>query len=208
MAILLSEPTKERIISIAREKFFSEGILKTSIDEISREYHISKKTIYKYFKSKDDLLNQVIKNFTAEITSKIIKIMGSNENSIEKLMAVLNLVQNSLKQISIKYINDIQKHKPKLWNYIEKFRKENLEKVVFQTIENGKQEGLFESVDPEIVFRVFYGAIRNVIVPEYLISNPVSSSEAVQKTFDILLNGILTNNGRKLYRRQKKVKYI
>ncbi len=208
MAILLSEPTKERIISIAREKFFSEGILKTSIDEISREYHISKKTIYKYFKSKDDLLNQVIKNFTAEITSKIIEIMGSNENSIEKLMAVLNLVQSSLKQISIKYINDIQKHKPKLWNYIEKFRKENLEKVVFQTIENGKQEGLFESVDPEIVFRVFYGAIRNVIVPEYLISNPVSSSEAVQKTFDILLNGILTNNGRKLYRRQKKVKYI
>lgn len=67
-----------------------------------------------------------------------------------------------------------------------------------------KKEGLFEDVNPEIVFRVFYGAVRNVLVPEFLIANPISSEEAVKKTFEILLNGILTNEGRKLFRRQRK----
>lgn len=198
------EPSKERILEIARQKFFTDGFFKTSIDELARDYHISKKTIYKHFKSKDELLASVIKDFTSKITNSIIEIMDTDKNSIEKLIDVLNLIQNSMKQLSLKYIDDIQKHKPKLWNYIEKFRKENLEKIVHQTIMEGMKEGLFEDVDPVIVFRIFYGAVRNVLVPEFLINNPISSEEAVKKTFDILLNGILTNEGRKLYKRQQK----
>lgn len=195
---------REKILEIAQQKFFSDGFVKTSIDEIAKEYHISKKTIYKYFKSKDDLLSNVVKYFASQVTNSVIEIMSSDKNSIQKLIDVLNLVQNSIKQLSMKYIDDIQKHKPRLWNYIEKIRRENLEKVVTQTIEAGKEQGLFENVDPEIVFRIFYGAVRNVLNPEFLITNPISSEDAIKKTFDILLNGILTKDGRKLYKRQNK----
>jgi len=196
--------TKEKILEIARQKFFQDGFVKTSIDEIAREYHISKKTIYKHFKSKDDLLTGVVKDFTGRVTNSIIEIMKSKKNSIEKLIDVLNLIQNSIRQFSLRYIDDIQKHKPKLWNYIEKFRKENLEKIVYQTIEEGKKEGLFNDVNPDIVFRIFYGAVRNVISPDFLITSPISRDEAIDETFEILLNGVLTNEGKKLYKKQKK----
>jgi AcrR family transcriptional regulator len=196
--------TKEKILEIARQKFFQDGFVKTSIDEIAREYHISKKTIYKHFKSKDDLLTGVVKDFTGRVTNTIIEIMKSKKNSIEKLIDVLNLIQNSIRQFSLRYIDDIQKHKPKLWNYIEKFRKENLEKIVYQTIEEGKKEGLFNDVNPDIVFRIFYGAVRNVISPDFLITSPISRDEAIDETFEILLNGVLTNEGKKLYKKQKK----
>jgi AcrR family transcriptional regulator len=196
--------TKEKILEIARQKFFQDGFVKTSIDEIAREYHISKKTIYKHFKSKDDLLTGVVKDFTGRVTNTIIEIMKSKKNSIEKLIDVLDLIQNSIRQFSLRYIDDIQKHKPKLWNYIEKFRKENLEKIVYQTIEEGKKEGLFNDVNPDIVFRIFYGAVRNVISPDFLITSPISRDEAIDETFEILLNGVLTNEGKKLYKKQKK----
>jgi len=196
--------TKEKILEIARQKFFQDGFVKTSIDEIAREYHISKKTIYKHFKSKDDLLTGVVKDFTGRVTNSIIEIMKSKKNSIEKLIDVLDLIQNSIRQFSLRYIDDIQKHKPKLWNYIEKFRKENLEKIVYQTIEEGKKEGLFNDVNPDIVFRIFYGAVRNVISPDFLITSPISRDEAIDETFEILLNGVLTNEGKKLYKKQKK----
>jgi AcrR family transcriptional regulator len=196
--------TKEKILEIARQKFFQDGFVKTSIDEIAREYHISKKTIYKHFKSKDDLLNGVVKDFTGRVTNTIIEIMKSKKNSIEKLIDVLDLIQKSIRQFSLRYIDDIQKHKPKLWNYIEKFRKENLEKIVYQTIEEGKKEGLFNDVNPDIVFRIFYGAVRNVISPDFLITSPISRDEAIDETFEILLNGVLTNEGKKLYKKQKK----
>lgn len=196
--------SREKILEIARHKFFTDGFFKTSIDEIAREYHISKKTIYKHFKSKDDLLTSVVKKFTGEVTDSIIEIMKSDKNSIEKLLNVLNLIQNSIRQFSLRYVDDIQKHKPKLWNYIEKFRKENLEKIVYQTIEAGKKEGLFNDVNPDIVFRIFYGAVRNVLNPEFLITSPIPRDEALNETFEILLNGVLTNEGKKLYKKQKK----
>jgi len=196
--------TREKIIEIARQKFFADGFVKTSIDEIAREYHISKKTIYKHFKSKDDLLTSIVKDFTGKVTNSIIEIMKTKKNSIEKLIDVLNLIQNSIRQLSFRYIDDIQKHKPKLWNYIEKFRKENLEMVVYQTIEEGKKEGLFNDVNPDIVFRIFYGAVRNVISPDFLITSPISRDDAIDETFEILLNGVLTDEGKKLYKKQKK----
>ncbi|MGB9663847.1 MAG: TetR/AcrR family transcriptional regulator [Ignavibacteria bacterium] len=197
--------TKEKILEIARMKFFADGFTKTSIDEIAREYHISKKTIYKYFKTKDDLLTSVVKDFTGKVTDSVIEIMKTNKNSIEKLLDVFNLIQNSIRQISIRYVNDIQKHKPKLWNYIEKFKKENLEKIVHQTINDGKKEGLFNDVNPDIVFRIFYGAVTNILNPDFLITKPISADEAINETFEILLNGVLTNEGKKLYKKQKKV---
>ena len=196
--------TREKIIEIARQKFFADGFVKTSIDEIAREYHISKKTIYKHFKSKDDLLTSIVKDFTGKVTNSIIEIMKTKKNSIEKLIDVLNLIQNSIRQLSFRYIDDIQKHKPKLWNYIEKFRKENLEMVVYQTIEEGKKEGLFNDVNSDIVFRIFYGAVRNVISPDFLITSPISRDDAIDETFEILLNGVLTDEGKKLYKKQKK----
>lgn len=198
--------TREKIIEIARQKFFADGFVKTSIDEIAREYHISKKTIYKHFKSKDDLLTSIVKDFTGKVTNSIIEIMKTKKNSIEKLIDVLNLIQNSIRQLSFRYIDDIQKHKPKLWGHIEKFRKENLEMVVYQTIEEGKKEGLFNDVNPDIVFRIFYGAVRNVISPDFLITSPISRDDAIDETFEILLNGVLTNEGKKLYKKQKKGK--
>lgn len=196
--------TREKIIEIARQKFFADGFVKTSIDEIAREYHISKKTIYKHFKSKDDLLTSIVKDFTGKVTNSIIELMKTKKNSIEKLIDVLNLIQSSIRQFSVRYIDDIQKHKPKLWNYIEKFRKENLEMVVYQTIEEGKKEGLFNDVNPDIVFRIFYGAVRNVISPDFLITSPISRDDAIDETFEILLNGVLTDEGKKLYKKQKK----
>ncbi len=197
---------KEKIIDAARQKFFSDGFFKTSIDEIAREFHISKKSIYMYFKSKDDLLTIVVKDFAGKVTEEIIQIMKNDKNSVEKLIDVLMSIQNSMRSISLKYLEDIRKHRPKLWNYIENFRRENLEKIVQQTIQNGKKEGLFEDVDPEIVFRIFYGAVNNVLIPDFLISHPVSKDDAIRQTFDILLNGILTSEGKKVYKRFRKEK--
>lgn len=197
---------REKIIDAARQKFFSEGFFKTCIDEIASEFHISKKSIYKYFKSKDDLLTTVVKDFAGKVTEEIIQIMKNDKNSVEKLIDVLMLIQNSMRTISLKYLEDIRKHKPKLWNYIENFRRENLENIVQQTIQNGKKEGFFEDVDPEIVFRIFYGAVNSVLMPDFLISHPISKDDAIRQTFDILLNGILTSEGKKVYKRFRKEK--
>ena len=46
---------KEIVINKARDLFTTYGYKKVSMDEIAKEANVTKKTIYTYFKDKDDL---------------------------------------------------------------------------------------------------------------------------------------------------------
>ena len=52
---------EEQIIESARELFIKYGIKKTSMDEIAKNAGITKKTVYSYFTSKDELILYFIK---------------------------------------------------------------------------------------------------------------------------------------------------
>ena len=47
---------EEQIINAARELFKNYGFKKVSMDEIARKAGVTKRTVYKYFTSKQDLL--------------------------------------------------------------------------------------------------------------------------------------------------------
>jgi AcrR family transcriptional regulator len=67
---------EEQIILKARELFTKYGYKRVSMDEIAKEANVTKKTIYSYFKSKEDLLKYFIKEEI--ITMK--KIIEKNES--------------------------------------------------------------------------------------------------------------------------------
>src|SRR6185312_9910431 len=51
---------KNRVIEVARKKFLTQGYSKVSMSEIAAELNISKKTLYREFADKEDLLREVI----------------------------------------------------------------------------------------------------------------------------------------------------
>jgi len=77
---------KEKIISFASQKFIREGFYKTTMDEIASEMRMSKKTIYKNFSSKEELVKAVAKNFFDENVSKIDEVLKIQCNAVEKLV--------------------------------------------------------------------------------------------------------------------------
>lgn len=66
---------KEEVIKSARELFCSYGYKKVSMDEIAKKSGVTKKTIYTYFKDKNDL----IKYFLYEEIEKMKKIVEKIE---------------------------------------------------------------------------------------------------------------------------------
>jgi len=51
------ENKKDQVINTARELFSNRGYRKVSMDEIAKVSGVTKRTIYRYFKDKDDLIN-------------------------------------------------------------------------------------------------------------------------------------------------------
>lgn len=83
---------KNEILDVSRNLFYQRGYSNTSVSEIIEFIGIAKGTFYHYFKSKDDLLIQIIqrdlmvrKNYILEIINK------KNLNAIHKLNLVFSL---------------------------------------------------------------------------------------------------------------------
>lgn len=194
---------REKIIQLSKNKFFEEGFHKVSIDELAKEFRVSKKTIYKHFPTKEKLVFSVIHGHLNETSGKILKIMDSKQNIIRKLIAVFETVHNAYKATSKKLLTDIQNHNPKLWEYIDDFRRDKLYYVMSEAIKQGKKNKLFVDADPDIILQIFTGAIRAVINPEFLVDHSISSREAFFTTTELLLNGILTNKGKTIFKKSK-----
>jgi len=195
---------ENRIIFVAREIFFKNGFHKTSMDEIAKELKISKKTIYKYFKTKEELITRIQKDFESQNKEGLNKIISSDENTILKLRKLANFISDIYLKIGVKWANDLKVYYPEIWENIEKRRQENITSTFGKILVQGKKENFIVDKPNEIIVQTFTSGLTGVVNPEFLIKNNFSASEAFNIVFDILISGILTKKGRKLYKSTKK----
>jgi AcrR family transcriptional regulator len=133
-------PEKEKILCYTRDKFFSEGFYKTTIEEIARELKISKNTIYKYFPGKEELLKGCLFNTIEKTTVKIDSLISSRSNAVEKLLGILEILSKTIIRFSDKFMRDVQIHTPHIWEQIDtirqKFMYANIMKIFMTTPPN------------------------------------------------------------------------
>ena len=96
---------EEQIINVARELFTTYGYKRVSMDEIAKCANVTKKTVYSYFKSKEELL----KFFINEEIQNMKQIVEKTEDSnLPYLTNVHNVIYNLLEYKSnSKFIKSI-----------------------------------------------------------------------------------------------------
>jgi len=190
---------QDKIIEQIEEKFFREGFYKTTMDEVASELGMSKKTIYKFFPSKEDLLQAIAQHFLNGIKSKILSKLNTNKNAIEKLGELIKILATATQKATPVRLDEIRKHYPELWIEIDKFRTKVMLENITKVIDQGKSEGLFLDYPTVIVMSILVGAVRNIVTPEFIVNNSFSISEAAQYMLRIVIGGILTEKGKKQF---------
>jgi len=190
---------QDRIVELGEEKLFREGFYKTRMEDIAIELHMSKKTIYKFFPSKSDLVMAVANHFTKKMERKILPILESDKNAIEKLADLLTLLSNTAGKIGDKVFKELKNHYPEVWQHVDSFRTEMMYGNITKVYEQGKREGLFLDFPTPIVMNVFVNAVKSTVNPEFIINNNFSIVTAAQTTFKIVLGGVLTEKGKVLF---------
>ncbi len=190
---------KEKILEYAEERFFADGFYKTTMDEVASNMRMSKKTIYKYFPSKDELLKNLVNIFTSRVRKEIESIVDGDLHAVEKIVAVTYTMRKIGVKLSDKLMNDIRIHHPSMWKAIEEFRAQMISKNISKIFAQGVKEGYIIDVPPVIAINVFLSSVRAIINPDFIMNNSFSAKEAIEHTFRILINGLLTDKGREAY---------
>lgn len=131
---------KEQIIRTARELFYRNGIVNTSMDQIAEAVPVSKMTIYKYFGSKDGLIEQVITAIIEGNHADFVSMMEQSSDAID-LMHRLLRYQN-MNDYSAEFINDLVSVYPELTRQMIEYNEQHnmplFEEMVFRGQQNGQ----------------------------------------------------------------------
>ncbi len=190
---------KNKIIERTEDKFFRDGFYKTTMDEIATDLSMSKKTIYKFFPSKDDLVMAIARHFMSGMKRKILPALSTNKNAIEKLEDLINILAKASEKISSARMEEMKRHYPALWNEIDRFRTEMMFGNITKVIDQGKKEGLFLDYPTNIVMNVLVASVRNIVNPDFILNNNFSIIEAARFAFKIIIGGIVTDKGKQIF---------
>jgi len=152
---------KNELLNTAQEIFLTKGYKQTSVESIIKKVGVAKGTFYYYFKSKEDLLDKLVKRMTSKIKIEIKKIVEKKDlDAISKLEKAYSVAGN-IKLENIQLIKLMLKILYKKDNLILRYKvyKSNVELVVpefAKIIEQGVKEKLFNTPYPYEAARLFF----------------------------------------------------
>jgi|ERR1035437_487231 AcrR family transcriptional regulator len=194
---------KEKILKTASDVFFSRGFYRIPVDDIAVLLKMSKKTIYKHFATKEDLVREVAYLFIKTHSSNISNIINNEFNAVEKLFYIFTYLGNMLININEKWFSDIQAQAPEIWTEIEVFRSKFMTQNISKIIEQGKKEKYVVNYPSLIMINLFISSIRGIINPTFILNSKIPAFKALESILDILMNGILTVKGKNLLKKLK-----
>jgi AcrR family transcriptional regulator len=193
-----------KIIRLAQDYYMREGFYKIPMDTLASELKMSKKTIYKHFPSKEILVEEVVNSFMAELQENINETISKKTDAVSKLESLHEMISRTVIRFTDKWLNDLRIHAPELWRKVDEFRTRKMFAILSEILNQGKKEGLFQDRPNEIMVTMFTASLKAIVNPDFLYYNRFSYSEAVDITFDILFNGFLTAQGKKIYKKKNK----
>lgn len=180
---------REQILQKAAESIRIYGLKKFKLEYICQELKISKKTIYKYFESKDEIAESYIKDVLdtdRKSTDKIIKEDISLTEKCHKIIWTYHkykVPSSILSEISMFYENE--------WKQLLDLKKYKLNAVI-GFLEQSKRKGEIKNdIDLSIVALMIESVSDKLMDSETLKENNLKYNYAVDEVIQIILKGII-----------------
>lgn len=163
---------RKKILDKAWELFRKNGYEETKVEDITRELGVSKGSFYTYFKTKDEVLYEILERIKKENEERISKINVNQEPSKileDYVISKMNYIVKLLNNMKISSINRNFSNS-KLKNFFEELKKVSIEFIKKNIVEkfnkiNGNKYNL------EIISEFVYLAIEEFLYNEFVLKN-------------------------------------
>ncbi len=141
----------DRILQGGEELFLKAGIKSVTMDDIAKQVGMSKKTIYQFFKDKNELVIALVKKKLDEDECMIKDIIAKSTNVIEEMINMMKGSEEVFSRINPVVIHDMQKYHPGAWEVFQNFKAE----VIIHTLEELLNKGINQGyIRPDIDVKI------------------------------------------------------
>ena len=190
---------KEKIIRQAKQMFWDYGLKRVGIDDICNELHISKKTFYTVFKTKNELIEEILKS--VRIEEKQSKEIADNDNIIEYLISKTNIFRSKTQRDDEKLFQihfDMKKYYPELLDKHCRLMKEDSEVNTLGILNMGIAQGLFrQDMDLTLTKKLISEIFSNML--EYSNANKIPFIHMMDFCMDTMFRVVCNDKGLEYY---------
>lgn len=186
---------REEILTRASEVFMRYGIKSVTMDDLSRELGVSKKTIYKYFQDKNELVHAILSQ-KLHLDRVVCNQCMDSENAIEELLCIGDFVADYLKNVNPSVFYDLKKYHSDAWKLMEEHKSEFILNNIQENIKRGIQENLFrKNVNPEIISRIYVASMDYIMNGDFFAWPDYSVDKVILEVQRFHLRGLANANG-------------
>ena len=190
---------QERILVKADEQFRKFGIRSVTMDEIALQSGISKKTIYQYFKDKNELVDAVMMTHFNENHDKCKACCKNSVNAIDEIFMLMKSIGEDFRTINPIILLEMKKFHNKTFEKFQTHLDENITQMVLQNLERGIKEGLYrKNLDKEIIARFRMASIW-MLFDQHIFPYPkFELSKVFTEILRLFLYGLVSPKGYEL----------
>lgn len=186
---------KNEILQTSLSQFLKYGIREMSIQKLVAPMGISTKTVYKYFKNKEELLEHALHLFYAQQYQTLEKL-SSDHSAVSLILDVWYMAAEREYKVTNVFFHDLHYYYPDLESKIEAAISTKFHKKFNQIIEKGIADGVFRSeINPEIVMEGIYILYAITVRSEKMKRFRADPLNILLNTIVIYIRGFCTQAG-------------
>ncbi len=187
---------QEKLLKRVEDLFLRYGMKSLTMDDVARELGISKKTLYQFVDSKDDLVLKVMERHIEEDCSQAEALRAEATDAVDEILKVIQYNAVDLGRIKSNIVFEMQRYYPAAWEKMETFTWEYMYKIVVENLEWGIREGLYrDDFDADIVARLHIGSMLQLFDERVFPKPPYSLEKLFKEFMQHYLYGIVSEKG-------------
>lgn len=193
------------ILQESKKRFDELGLRSVSMEDISRELRISKKTLYQYFKNKVQLIEKMMDYLDEIECQQFAYITDGHFNAIDGLLEISKIVNTTFHMFNPGFSFDLQKYYPEIYQkVVTKKRKETAE-YILNNLEQGIREGLYrKELNSPLITELYIKKLENMNDREFINSTEYSFQTIFEVVFENHIRAIANPDGIKYFEEKKK----
>jgi len=196
---MTEEDTKQRIKEVAHDLVMQFGIRSISMDDIASKLGMSKKTIYFYYKDKDELVEAVVEGLILHTQCSCNADRQKANNAIHEIFLAMDMLTMIFHSMNPSVLFDLQKYHQVAFTKFLNHKNDFIVSMIQHNIARGISEELYRpEINVDIMARFRVESMFIPFNPEFVRNTRSTLVEIEQEIIRHFLFGLVSQKGYKL----------
>lgn len=159
--------TRQTLVDVARQLFAKKGMENTTMNDIAMASGKGRRTLYTYFKNKEEVYTAVIESELERLSDKLDEVADKRIRPQDKIIELIYTHLNMIKETVVRNGNLRAEFFRNIW-MVEKVRKnfdEDEIELFRKVYAEGKEDGEFDIDNVDLVADITHYCIKGLEVP-------------------------------------------